>query len=158
MKKIQDYTLLLITIILIISGFALTFHGSDEELPLGIIFLVFGGLFLLALLNKRFVDVILFFNALGGLSFGLVLLFAEDYPEGSSALITPSIFILFILWKDNFFVKEPIKKTDVEISDKNKSMLDELIEISSDHSTVGKSSVKQKMRVTEDDNQQSQEV
>ena len=159
LRKIQDYILLLVTIISLILGvFLLIVSNSlnDEEFFFGIIFAVFGIIFLLAFIKRKYIDFSLFFLALGGISLGLVLLF-DNNEEKSPLLFVPSIFILFILWKDNFFTKEPRNTPLDGTREKGKEMLDELREMGPDESMVGKTVIKKASVKKEEDKNSTEE-
>jgi hypothetical protein len=163
LRKIQDYLLLIITLVLLVLGIFLLFVSNDfrdEDFFFAVVFNAFGILLLAAFLKRRFVDFILFFVALGGLSFGLVLFssgHSNDEMKFSIALFTTSIFILFILWKDNFFTKEPRNKTPEEIREKGKRMLDELREMGPDENMVGKTVIKKASVKMEEDKNPTEE-
>jgi hypothetical protein len=161
-RKIQDYFLLFIAIPSLVFGLfllvssILKFYFQDysrnNEILLGVLIFFIGTLFLLSLHKRKFVDFILFFISLGGLSFSILLLNSHSSDkEVSPFFLIPSVFILFILWKDNFFTKEPRNKTPEEIREKGKRMLDELREMGPDESMVGKIVVKKASVKKEED-------
>lgn len=155
MKKIQEYTLLILIIIQFLMALVLIIDNNSYR-PFGIVLFALGILFLIALLRKKLVDFALFFLALGGVSLGLVLLF-DNNGEKSPLLFVPAVFIFFILWKDNFFTKEPRNKTPEEIRDKGKRMLDELREMGPDESMVGKTVIKKASVKMEEDKNPTEE-
>jgi len=157
MKKIQEYTLLILIIIQLVMAYLLIFGNPDYN-PMrafGITLFALDILFLIALVRKKFIDFTFFFLALGGVSLALVLFF-DNNGEKSPLLFVPAVFIFFILWKDNFFTKEPIKKSQEETIEKGKSMLNELKEMEPDEIKVGKTVIK-KASVKREENKNSTE-
>lgn len=108
MKKIQDYLLILIILTHEILG--MMFLLEPNEKPFGIFLIILGGFISFIFFKKKFVDYTLFFFALAFIFFGLILC-TDDFnsSEKSPFFFVPGIFIFFILWKDNFFTKNPIK-------------------------------------------------
>jgi hypothetical protein len=159
LRKIQDFILLIITIVLLVLGIFLLIVSNDfrdEDFFFAVVFSVFGIIFLAVFLKRKFIDFTLFFIALGGLSLAGVLFF-DNNGEKSPLLFVPAVFILFILWKDNFFTKEPRNKTPEEIREKGKRMLDELREMVPDESMIGKTVVKKASVKKEEDKNSPEE-
>lgn len=152
-RKLQDYFLMIIAIpsfvfglFILISSTIIQFYLSgdqDEEILFGILSSFIGAIFLLVLHKRKFVDFILFFISLGSLSFSILLFNSSSSDrEVSPFFLMLSIFILFVLWKDNFFTKDPRYTTLDGTREKGKRILDELREIGPDQSMVGKTLIK----------------
>lgn len=158
MKKIQEYTLLILTIVQFVFAYLLSFGNPDYNSmrAFGITLFALGILFLTALVRKKLVDFALFFLALGGVSLGLVLLFGND-GEKSPLLFVPAVFIFFILWKDNFFTKESRNTPLDGTREKGKRMLEELREMGPDESMVGKTMIKKASVKKEEDKNSTEE-
>lgn len=154
MKKIQEYTLLILIIIQFLMALVLIIDNNSYK-PFGILLFALGILFLISLIRKKLVDFALFFLALGGVSLGLVLLY-DNNGEKSPLLFVPAVFIFFILWKDNFFTKESRNTTLDGTREKGKRMLEELREMGPDESMVGKTVIK-KSSVKKEENKNSTE-
>uniref|UniRef100_UPI0040475C65 NADH dehydrogenase subunit 6 n=1 Tax=Algoriphagus sp. TaxID=1872435 RepID=UPI0040475C65 len=159
MKKIQEYTLLILIIFQLVLSVLLISENPNPDIGrnLGIILFALGILFLISLLRKKFVDFILFLMALGGFSFGLVLLASEYDREISPIFLMPSFFIFFILWKDNFFTKESRNTPLDGTREKGKRMLEELREMGPDESMVGKTVIKKASVKKEEDKNSTEE-
>lgn len=155
MKKIQEYTLLILIIIQFLMALALIIDNNSYT-PFGILLFALGILFLISLIRKKLVDFALFFLALGGVSLGLVLLF-DNNGEKSPLLFVPAVFIFFILWKDNFFTKESRNTTLDGTREKGKRMLEELREMGPDESMVGKTVIKKASVKKEEDKNLTEE-
>lgn len=156
MKKIQEYTLLILIIIQFLVALGLIIDNNSKT-PFGILIFALGILFLISLLRKKFVDFILFFMALGGFSFGLVMLTSEYDGEISPIFLMPSFFIFFILWKDNFFTKESRNIPLDGTREKGKRMLEELRGMGPDESMVGKTVIKKASVKKEEDKNLTEE-
>lgn len=150
MKKIQDYTLLLIIITSLILGILMISNWAYE---LGTSIIILAILFFIALIKQKFVDFILFFTFLAGLSISIVMLiFNSQSDKAYSAFpIITSFFIFFILWKDNFFTKEPRNNTPDQTREMGKRMLNKLREMGPDESMVGKTVIKKASVKKEED-------
>jgi len=97
----------------------------------------------------------LFFASLCGLFIGILggVNGKDEYP----LFLIPSVFIIFILWKNNFFTKEP-RNTHLDgTREKGKEMLDELRKMGPDESMVGKTVIKKASVKKEEDKNSTEE-
>lgn len=164
-RKLQDYFLIVIAIPLLIIGLfilssstiiQLISDDQDEEILFGILSSFIGAIFLIALHKRKFVDFILFFLVIAGFMVSPVMFF-ENSGNLSPLVLIPSLFTLFVLWKDNFFTKESRNTPLDGTREKGKRMLEELREMGPDESMVGKTVIKKTSVKKEEDKNSTEE-